>query len=142
MLTASAAVDQRVAGLDLGADDYLCKPFAFAEVVARLRALRAPHRARRPARHRARRHALDPARRQVTRDGPAGRAEPEGVRRADVLLLADGGVVSAETLLQRVWDEHVDPFTNTVRVTLMNLRRKLGGPPIIETVIGTGYRSA
>ena len=140
MLTASAAVAERVEGLAIGADDYLCKPFAFAELVARLRALE-----RRTA------HAvppvlerggvrLDPAQRHVTRDGRPIPLSPKEFGVLHVLLRADGGVVSAEALLQRVWDEHVDPFTNTVRVTMMNLRRKLGRPPIIETVIGTGYR--
>ena len=83
---------------------------------------------------------LDPAQRQVTRDGRPVALSPKEFGVLHVLLRAEGGVVSAEALLQRVWDEHVDPFTNTVRVTMMNLRRKLGDPPIIETVIGTGYR--
>jgi len=83
---------------------------------------------------------LDPARREVAREGRAVALSPKEFGVLDVLMRADGAVVSPEELLERVWDEHVDPFTNTVRVTVMNLRRKLGAPPLIETVIGTGYR--
>ena len=83
---------------------------------------------------------LDPARRQVRRDGDEVGLSPKEFGVLEVLLRADGAVVSPEELLERVWDEHTDPFTNTVRVTVMNLRRKLGEPPLVETVIGTGYR--
>ena len=86
--------------------------------------------------------SLDPARHEVTRDGRSVTLSPKEFGVLHVLLRADGAVVSPETLLERVWDEHVDPFTNTVRVTVMNLRRKLGTPAVIETVIGTGYRLA
>jgi DNA-binding response OmpR family regulator len=140
MLTAAADVADRVQGLDLGADDYLAKPFAFEEVVARLRALgRRPDRAHAPVLERAG-VVLDPARRHVARDGREVTLSPKEFGVLEVLLRAEGTVVSPEALLQRVWDEHTDPFTNTVRVTVMNLRRKLGDPPLVETVIGTGYR--
>jgi DNA-binding response OmpR family regulator len=142
MLTAADSVDERVAGLNLGADDYLPKPFAFAEVVARLHALQ---RRGGPARAPVLRRGgieLDPARREVARDGRPLALSPKEFAVLEVLMRAEGAVVSAEQLLERVWDEHVDPFTNTVRVTLMNLRRKLGAPPVIETVIATGYRMA
>jgi DNA-binding response OmpR family regulator len=142
MLTAAAAVTQRCEGLDLGADDYLCKPFAFAELVARLRALeRRGGRVAPPVLERSG-VRLDPARREVSRDGRAVALSPKEFGVLDALLRAEGAVVSPEALLERVWDEHVDPFTNTVRVTVMNLRRKLGPPAVIETVIGTGYRLA
>jgi DNA-binding response OmpR family regulator len=140
MLTAAADVRQRVEGLNLGADDYLTKPFAFAEVVARLHALQRRHAvATKPVLERSG-ISLDPARHQVTRDGRAVTLSPKEFCVLHVLMRAEGAVVSSETLLERVWDEHVDPFTNTVRVTVMNLRRKLGTPAVIETVIGTGYR--
>jgi DNA-binding response OmpR family regulator len=140
MLTAAGTVDDRVQGLDLGADDYLGKPFAFSELVARVRAL--GRRSDQPTPPVLARGDLvvDRARRQASRGGhflPLTRKEL-GV--LEVLLAADGRVVSSEELLERVWDEHADPFTNTVRVTVGNLRRKLGQPPLIHTVIGAGYR--
>jgi DNA-binding response OmpR family regulator len=142
MLTAAADVRARVEGLNLGADDYLTKPFAFAEVVARLHALQRRHSVpQKPVLERSG-IRLDPARHEVTRDGRAVTLSPKEFGVLHVLLRAEGTVVSPETLLERVWDEHVDPFTNTVRVTVMNLRRKLGMPAVIETVIGTGYRLA
>jgi len=140
MLTASGAVEERVAGLALGADDYLPKPFAFEELVARVRALnRRPRRAL-PALLRRGDVVVDPARMRAMRgQRELGLTNKElGVLR--VLLEAEGAVVSTEDLLERVWDEHADPFTNTVRVTMMNLRRKLGDPPLVETVVGAGYR--
>jgi DNA-binding response OmpR family regulator len=140
MLTASDELDQIVEGLALGADDYLPKPFAFQELLARVHAL-----GRRPRRTLAAVLArgdveLDPARHEVRRrDKPIELQLKEfGVLR--VLLEADGAVVSSEELLARVWDENVDPFTNVVRVVLMTLRRKLGDPPMIETVPRAGYR--
>jgi DNA-binding response OmpR family regulator len=140
MLTAAAEVDDRVEGLNLGADDYLAKPFAFAEVVARLNALsRRSDDARPPVLERSG-VRLDPARREVLRDGRPVSLSPKELGVLDVLLRAEGSVVTTETLLERVWDEHTDPFTNTVRVTVMNLRRKLGAPTLIDTVIGAGYR--
>ena len=139
MLTAAAEVEDRVDGLNLGADDYLAKPFAFAELVARVRAL-----ARRtPSAPPVVRHAdliVDRVRRRVSRAGrPVVLTRKEfGV--LELLLAADGGVVSAEELLEHVWDTNLDPFSNTVSVTVSRLRRKLGGPPLVETVIGSGYR--
>jgi DNA-binding response OmpR family regulator len=140
MLTAAAEVDDRVEGLNLGADDYLAKPFAFAEVVARLNALsRRSDEAHPPVLERSG-VRLDPARREVMRDGCPVSLSPKELGVLDVLLRAEGAVVTTEALLERVWDEHTDPFTNTVRVTVMNLRRKLGAPELIETVFGAGYR--
>jgi DNA-binding response OmpR family regulator len=140
MLTAAAEVHDRVEGLDLGADDYLPKPFAFAELLARLRALRRRgDRAMPPVLERGGLR-LDPARREVSRDGAPVALSPKEFGVLEVLLLADGAVVSPEELLQRVWDEQLDPASNTVRVTVMNLRRKLGEPAVVETVIGAGYR--
>jgi DNA-binding response OmpR family regulator len=139
MLTAAAGVEERVAGLSLGADDYLPKPFAFAELVARIRALSR----RRPAIPPVLTHgdlSADLARRTVMRrEVPISLTRKEfGVLEA--LLLAEGAVLSAEELLERVWDEHLDPFSNIVQVTVARLRRKLGDPPVIHTVVGTGYR--
>jgi DNA-binding response OmpR family regulator len=139
MLTAAGAPDDRVDGLNRGADDYLAKPFHFPELVARVSALhrRAPSA---PPMLRRSGLTLDRSRRQATRNGqmvPLTRKE-FGV--LEVLMAADGAVVSAEELLERVWDEFADPFTNAVAVTVMRLRRKLGKPPLIETVIGGGYR--
>jgi DNA-binding response OmpR family regulator len=140
MLTAAAAVRDRVAGLALGADDYLSKPFAFAELSARVHALlRRARPATPPVLDRAG-IRLDPARRQVTRDGrPIPLANKEFALLTE-LLRAGGAVVSTEQLLEKVWDEHIDPFTNVVRVTTMKLRRKLGEPQVVETVPGVGYR--
>lgn len=140
MLTASGTVEDRVGGLTLGADDYLGKPFAFSELVARVRAL-----ARRstPARPPVLRHAdvvLDPARRAAERAGRLLSLTPKEFGVLEELLAAGGDVVSAETLLEKVWDEHADPFTNAIRITVGTLRRKLGDPPLIETVTGAGYR--
>jgi DNA-binding response OmpR family regulator len=140
MLTASGEVDARVEGLSLGADDYLPKPFAFAELVARIRALqRRPASPPRPVLV----HGdieLDRGRRTATRRGRDLGLTRKEMSVLEVLLEAHGRVVSAEELLERVWDEHADPFTNAVRTTIMHLRRKLGHPPVIETVIGEGYR--
>jgi DNA-binding response OmpR family regulator len=140
MLTASAALDDLVQGLSLGADDYLVKPFRFPELVARIRALSRRAVPSRPAVLRHNDLELDPARREVTRAGrPIVLARKEfGVLEA--LMTADGAALSSEDLLERVWDEQTDPFTNVVRMTIMTLRRKLGEPQTIETVIGVGYR--
>ena len=139
MLTASGTVDDRVHGLGLGADDYLAKPFAFGELVARVHAL--GRRAQRPVPPVLRRAGLelDPARGLASRDGARLDLTPKELAVLRLLLIADGAIVSAEELLERAWDEHADPFTNTVRVTLSNLRRKLGRPPLIETVPCAGY---
>jgi len=140
MLTAASTVTQRVAGLGLGADDYLTKPFAFAELAARIQAL---GRRARPAAPPVLERAgirLDQHRRTVTRDGhPVGLSRQEFAVLVE-LLRADGGVVSAEQLLEKAWDEHIDPFTGVVRFTIMMVRRKLGDPPVIETLPGVGYR--
>jgi DNA-binding response OmpR family regulator len=140
MLTAAGDVADRVDGLTLGADDYLPKPFVFGELVARVRALgRRSGTAVPPVLERAG-VRLDPHRRTVLRDGRALRLTRKEFSVLEELLRADGGVVSAETLLERAWDEHIDPFGNIVRVTMATLRRKLGDPPLIETVTGAGYR--
>jgi DNA-binding response OmpR family regulator len=142
MLTASGGIDDRVDGLTLGADDYLPKPFAFAELVARIRALgRRTAPALPPVIERSG-VAVDPARRVASRDGRFLRLTNKELAVLEVLLAADGAVVSAEELLERAWDEHADPFTNAVRVMMVKLRRKLGNPPLIETVPGAGYRLA
>jgi DNA-binding response OmpR family regulator len=139
MLTAAGQVEDRVEGLNLGADDYLAKPFDFAELLARVRALARRSPSTPPILTRGD-LTVDRVRRSVTRSGrPVPLARKElGV--LEVLVLADGAAVSAEQLLEQVWDEHADPFTNTVAVTVLRLRRKLGDPPLIETVIGGGYR--
>jgi DNA-binding response OmpR family regulator len=140
MLTASGEIDARVEGLSLGADDYLTKPFAFAELVARIRAL--DRRAARPTPPVLRHDdiELDRGRRIATRAGADLGLTRKELGVLEVLLAAGGRVVSAEELLEQVWDEHADPFSNAVRVTITNLRKKLGEPPVIETVIGEGYR--
>jgi DNA-binding response OmpR family regulator len=140
MLTAATAVDDRVAGLGLGADDYLTKPFAFAELVARIQALgRRARPAAQPVLERAG-IRLDPHRRSVVRDGEHVSLSRKEFAVLAELLRADGGVVSAERLLEKAWDEHTDPFTGVVRFTIMNVRRKLGDPQVIETIAGEGYR--
>ncbi|MBA3799639.1 MAG: response regulator transcription factor [Geodermatophilaceae bacterium] len=140
MLTASGSVRDRVNGLSLGADDYLSKPFAFAELVARIRALGRRATPAAPPVLAVGDLVLDPAKRIVRRaDAPIELTRKEfGV--LEMLLRANGGVVSSEELLEKVWDEHADPFTTTVRVTIMTMRRKLGEPPIVDTVVGSGYR--
>ena len=140
MLTASGTVDDRVDGLTLGADDYLPKPFALAELVARIRALGRRATPAQPPVLSAGDIRLDPHRREATRAGRPLALTNKELGVLEVLMTADGGVISTEELLERVWDAHTDPFTNTARVTLTNLRRKLGDPPVIETVIGVGYR--
>jgi DNA-binding response OmpR family regulator len=140
MLTAATAIADRVAGLGLGADDYLTKPFAFAELVARVQAL---GRRARPAIPPVLERAgirLDTHRRTVQRgDRPVDLSRKEFAV-LEELMRADGGVVSAEQLLEKAWDEQIDAFTNVVRFTMMNVRRKLGDPAVIETVQGVGYR--
>jgi DNA-binding response OmpR family regulator len=140
MLTASAGIEDRVAGLSLGADDYLPKPFAFAELVARIRALA---RRAQPAAPPVLAHGdlrLDAARRVAERGGQVLPLSLKELAVLELLLTADGAVVSAEELLERAWDNAADPFSNVVKVTISRLRRKLGDPPIIETVPGAGYR--
>jgi DNA-binding response OmpR family regulator len=140
MLTAADAPGDRVSGLSLGADDYLSKPFHFPELVLRVHALARRQPAARGRLLRAAGLQLDPIRRTVTRDGrPLDLSVKEfGVLAA--LLRARPAYLRAEDLLEQVWDEHADPFTNTVTVTIGRLRRKLGDPPIISTTPGVGYR--
>ena len=140
MLTAAGEVDDLVTGLSLGADDYLAKPFRFAELVARIRALARRAAPRNPPVLHHRDLELDPGGRRLTRaEQPIELARKEFAV-LETLMSARGATVSAEELLERVWDEHVDPFTNVVRMTIMTLRRKLGEPVVVETVIGVGYR--
>jgi DNA-binding response OmpR family regulator len=140
MLTAAGDISDRVEGLELGADDYLPKPFAFSELVARVRAL--GRRATTPLPPILEREgiSLDPGRREVLRDGKPVALAPKEFAVLEVLMRSNGAVVSAEQLLEKAWDEHTDPFTNVVRVTVMTLRRKLGEPAVIITVPGSGYR--
>jgi DNA-binding response OmpR family regulator len=140
MLTAAGSIQDRVTGLDLGADDYLPKPFALKELVARIRALGRRVAAPVPPVLTSGDLTLDPARHVAQRAGrDLGLTKKEfGV--LQTLLSANGRVVSAEELLEKVWDENTDPFTNVVRVTIMTLRRKVGDPPLIQTVPGVGYR--
>ncbi len=139
MLTASSTVADRVEGLGIGADDYLSKPFAFAELIARVQALA---RRAQPALPPLLAHddlELDTARRLATRAGRRLELSRNELSLLEVLLASQGRVLSAEELLRRVWDEHADPATNTVKMTISRLRAKLGDPPLIETVHG-GYR--
>jgi DNA-binding response OmpR family regulator len=140
MLTASGTIAERVEGLGLGADDYLPKPFAYAELVARIRAL---GRRTRPAVPPILVHGdlrLDPAQRIATRAGARLPLSPKEFAVLEYLLTGQGRVISAEELLNRVWDEAADPFTTTVKATINRLRAKLGDPPLIETVARAGYR--
>ena len=140
MLTAAGEVDDKVDGLALGADDYLAKPFAFAELVARIRALARRSRPSLPPQLAHGDLRLDPARRIATRAGQRLALSPKEFAVLEFLLSAQGAVVSAEQLLEKVWDEFADPATTTVKSTINRLRIKLGDPPIIETVPGAGYR--
>jgi DNA-binding response OmpR family regulator len=140
MLTAAGTIAERVQGLTIGADDYLPKPFAYPELVARIRAL---GRRSQPAVPPVLVHGdlvLDPARRVATRAGTRLALNPKELAVLEYLLAAQGRVVSAEELLERVWDEAADPFTTTVKATMNRLRSKLGEPPVIETVPRAGYR--
>ncbi|GAA4836310.1 response regulator transcription factor [Kitasatospora terrestris] len=140
MLTAAARLDEKVAGFEIGADDYLTKPFDLPELVVRLRSL-----ARRPAGGappvlECAGLRLDPFRREVYRDGRYVGLPRKQFAVLEVLMRAAGGVVSAEDLLERAWDENADPFTNAVRITISGLRKRLGEPQVIQTVPGVGYR--
>jgi DNA-binding response OmpR family regulator len=140
MLTAAAAITDRVEGLGLGADDYLTKPFAFPELAARVQALGRRSRPADPPVLRRAGLALDPARHEVFRDGRYVPLSKKEFAVLAELLRADGATVSAEQLLEKAWDEHVDPFTAAVRLTILKLRRKLGEPAVVETITGVGYR--
>jgi DNA-binding response OmpR family regulator len=140
MLTAAGELEDKVAGLSIGADDYLAKPFAFAELIARIRALGRRSAPPLPPILEQSGVRLDPARREVTRDGDPVELTPKEFAVLEVLMRGEGRVVSAEQLLEKAWDENIDPFTNVVRVTMMTLRKKLGNPQVIETVPGAGYR--
>jgi two-component system response regulator VanR len=140
MLTAAGLIDEKVRGFELGADDYLTKPFELRELVARLRSL-----ARRPteAIPTTLEHAgirLDPFRREVYRADRYVKLTRKQFSVLEILLAAEGGVISAEALLERAWDEHADPFSNAVRITISSLRKRLGDPWVIHTVPGVGYR--
>nr|BFF26439.1 response regulator transcription factor [Glycomyces mayteni] len=140
MLTAADRLDDKASGFELGSDDYLTKPFEFRELVLRLRALdrrRAHHRP--PVRELAGLR-VDPFRREVYRDGRYVALTRKQFAVLEVLVAAEGGVVSAEELLEKAWDEHADPFTNAVRITVSALRKRLGEPWVIATVAGVGYR--
>ncbi|MGI8451050.1 MAG: response regulator transcription factor [Streptosporangiaceae bacterium] len=140
MLTAAAGIRDRVEGLDLGADDYLTKPFAFAELAARVGALGRRARPALPPVLERVGIRLDRPRHSASRDGLLLSLSPKEFAVLEVLMRAEGTVVSAEELLEKAWDENADLFTNAVRVAVMTLRRKLGDPPVIETVAGAGYR--
>jgi DNA-binding response OmpR family regulator len=142
MLTAAGSPGDRVSGLSLGADDYLAKPFHFPELVLRIRALARRQPAARPRTLRTADIELDPARRTATRDGRLLDLSVKEFGVLEALLRASPAYLSAEDLLEQVWDEHADPFTNTVTVTIGRLRRKLGDPPVIATTPGVGYRIA
>lgn len=139
MLTAAGQSADRISGLTLGADDYLAKPFVFDELVLRVRAL-ARRASNAPRVLQCGGLTFDTARRIVTRDGRVIPLTTKELAVLEILMGADGAVVSSEDLLERAWDENADPFTATVRVTVARLRRKLGDPPLIETVVGAGYR--
>ncbi|MFD6338019.1 response regulator transcription factor [Streptomyces sp. NPDC060131] len=139
MLTAAASLDDRVGGLRLGADDYLSKPFDFPELVARLRALQRRAGTPPPPVLEYAGLRLDPFRREAYREGRYLRLTRKEFAVLHLLTAAGGGVISAETLLEKAWDEHADPFTNSVRVTVSTLRRKLGEPALLHTMTGVGY---
>jgi two-component system response regulator VanR len=139
MLTAALDLDDTVAGLSIGADDYLTKPFRFPELVARIRALHRRSARALPPVLCAAGVRLDPHRRSVSRDGRTVPVTRKEFAVLEILLAAGGGVVSAEYLLEKAWDENADPFTGAVRLTIHGLRRKLGDPAVIHTMTGAGY---
>jgi len=140
MLTAADRLDDLASGFGLGADDYLTKPFALRELVLRLRALDRRRAHNRPPVREVAGLTVDPFRREVYRDGRYVALTRKQFAVLEVLVAAEGGVVSAEQLLERAWDENADPFTNAVRITVSALRKRLGQPGLISTVPGVGYR--
>jgi DNA-binding response OmpR family regulator len=140
MLTAAGTIEDRVAGLGIGADDYLPKPFHIAELVARIRALARRSRRALPPTLAYGDLELDSAHRRVTRAGKPVSLSPKEFAVLELLLGADGAVVSTEEILERAWDDATDPFTNAVRMTISRLRGKLGDPPVVQTVTPIGYR--
>lgn len=140
MLTAADRLDDKASGFEIGADDYLTKPFEFRELVLRIRALDRRRTQRRPPVQSIAGLRLDPFRREVYRDERYVALTRKQFAVLEVLVIADGGVVSAEELLERAWDENADPFTNAVRITVSALRKRLGEPWLIVTVPGVGYR--
>jgi two-component system response regulator VanR len=140
MLTAADRLDDKATGFELGADDYLTKPFALRELVLRLRALDRRRAHSRPPVREIADLRLDPFRREVFRDGRYVALTRKQFAVLEVLVAAEGGLVSAEALLAQAWDENADPFTNAVRITISGLRKRLGEPWIIATVPGAGYR--
>ena len=142
MLTAADRIEEKASGFELGADDYVTKPFEMRELVLRLRALARRPSAGAPPVIEFAGVRLDPFRREVFRDGRFVALTRKQFSVLEVLLSARGGVVSAEALLERAWDENADPFTNAVRITISSLRKRLGDPWLIHTVAGVGYRVA
>lgn len=142
MLTASGTLDDRLGGFDLGADDYLPKPFEVPELIARVNALAKRNLSVRGEVYRCADVRLDTFRREVTRGGAPVALSPKEFAALEVLMEAAGGVISAEGLLAEAWDENADPFTNSPRVTVSHLRKKLGEPRIVHTVTGAGYYAA
>jgi two-component system response regulator VanR len=142
MLTAADRIDDLATGFELGADDYLTKPFELRELVLRLRALDRRRTFRRPPVRELAGLRLDPFRREVYRDGRYVALTRKQFAVLEVLMAAEGGVVSAEEMLERAWDENADPFTNAVRITVSALRKRLGEPWLINTIPGVGYRIA
>jgi len=140
MLTAADRLDDKASGFELGADDYLTKPFELQELVLRLRALDRRRGHHRPPVRELAGLRVDPFRREVHRNGRYVALTRKQFAVLEVLVAAEGGVVSAEELLERAWDEHADPFTNAVRITVSALRKRLGEPWVIATVPGSGYR--
>ena len=140
MLTAAGSVEERVEGLGIGADDYLPKPFHLTELVARIRALARRSRRALPPRLTFGDLELDTSHREVTRAGEPVALTPKEFAVLEVLLRAEGAVVSTEEILERAWDDATDPFTNAVRMTVSRLRAKLGDPPVVQTVTPVGYR--
>ena len=140
MVTAARTLDEKVTGFELGADDYLAKPFDFPELVARIRALERRSQPALPPVAESLGVSLNPFRHEVYRDGRLVRLSRKEFAVLEMLMRADGGVISAETLLEKAWDANADPFTNTIRVTISNLRKRLGRPWVVQTVARVGYR--